>query len=188
MTNEEIITILATRLSPKRLNHSIEVANEAARLARIYGQDENRLYRAGLLHDITKETAPEEQLKIFSESAIILTDIEKNALKLWHAKSGAEFVKNKLGIDDEDIISAIRYHTTAKKGMTEFQKLLYIADFTSLDRDYPGVEEVREAANRSIEDAMFEGLAFTISDLASQARPIHPDTFEAYNEICMLKK
>ena len=139
------------------------------------------------MHDITKETAPAEQLKILQEGGVELTDIEKNALKLWHAKSGAEFVKNKLAIEDEEMISAIRYHTTAKKGMTIFEKLLYIADFTSLDRDYPGVEEVRAAANRSIEDAMFEGLAFTIADLAKQGKPIHPDTFEAYNEICMLK-
>ena len=117
MTNKEIIALLATRLSPKRLNHSIEVANEAERLAKLYGQDEKRLYTAGLLHDITKETAPAEQLKILNDAGIILTDIEKNALKLWHAKSGAEFVKNRLGIDDEEIISAIRFHTTAKKGM-----------------------------------------------------------------------
>lgn len=187
MTNNEIVALLATRLSPKRLNHSLEVANEAERLAKLYGQDEKRLYTAGLLHDITKETATAEQLKILQEGGVELTDIEKNALKLWHAKSGAEFVKNKLAIEDEEMISAIRYHTTAKKGMTIFEKLLYIADFTSLDRDYPGVEEVRAAANRSIEDAMFEGLAFTIADLAKQGKPIHPDTFEAYNEICMLK-
>lgn len=185
MTNKEIIALLATRLSPKRLNHSIEVANEAERLAKLYGQDEKRLYLAGLLHDITKETAPAEQLKILNDAGIILTDIEKNALKLWHAKSGAEFVKNRLGIDDEEIISAIRFHTTAKKGMTKFEKLLYIADFTSLDRDYPGVEEVREAANKSIKAAMFEGLSFTIADLAKQEKPIHPDTFEAYNEITL---
>lgn len=185
MTNTEIIALLATRLSPKRLNHSIEVANEAKRLAKIYGQDEERLYLAGLLHDITKETVPEEQLKYLNESDIILTNIEKNAFKLWHAKSGAEFVKNRLGIKDEEIISAIRFHTTAKKGMTKFEKLLYIADFTSIDRDYPGVDDVRKAADRSIEDAMFEGLSFTICDLAKQGKPIHPDTFEAYNEITL---
>ena len=188
MTNNEIVALLATRLSPKRLNHSIEVANEAARLAKIYGEDEKRLYTAGLLHDITKETTPKEQLKYLSESDIILTNIEKNALKLWHAKSGAEFVKNRLGIEDEEIISAIRFHTTAKKGMTIFEKLLYIADFTSLDRDYPGVDDVRRAADRSIEDAMFEGLSFTICDLSKQGKPIHPDTFEAYNEITLKRE
>lgn len=188
MTDKEIIEIIRGRLSEKRFNHSLEVAKEAARLAKIYKQDEAKLYTAGLLHDITKETPPAEQLKILAAAGVTLSEIEKNSFKLWHAKSGAEYVKNELGITDEQIINAIRFHTTAKADMTEFEKLLYIADFTSLDRDYSGVEEVRAAANISIEDAMYEGLSFTVLDLAGGGKAIHPDTFEAYNQIVLRKK
>lgn len=188
MTDKEIIKVLEGRMGAKRFNHSLCVAEEARRLAQKYGADGDRLYTAGLLHDITKETSCEEQLKIFSDSAIMLTDIEKGAIKLWHAISGSAYCRTVLGITDEEILSAIRYHTTAKAGMTKFQKILYIADFTSADRTYPGVGEVRAAADRSIEEAMAEGLAFTINDLSANKKAIHPDTFEAYNEIMILEK
>ncbi len=185
MTNEKIIEIIKSRMSEKRFNHSLEVAKEAKRLAEHYGEDAEKLYTAGLLHDITKETSPEEQLKYLKESAIILSDIEKSALKLWHAKSGAAYIELYLDITDREIIEAIKYHTTAKAGMTNFEKILYVADFTSADRSYKGVEGVRVAAEKSLDDAVWEGLAFTVLDLAGEGRAIHPDTFEAYNETAL---
>ncbi len=174
--------ILKQRLNEKRYYHSLCVADESKRLAKKVEVDTEKAYLAGLLHDITKNTSKEEHLQIFSEFGIILNDIEKNAEKLWHAISGAAYVENVLGINDDEIIDAIRYHTTAKSDMSPLCKVLYLADFTSLDRDYPDVSVMRELVDKSMESAFVYALQYTIKDLADSKSAIHFDTLSAYNQ------
>lgn len=180
--DEEFTEIIRARLTPKRFNHSLCVAESAKELALKYGADENKAYTAGLLHDICKDTAPAEQLKYLLANGVVPTDLEINAPKLYHAMSGALYIKKELGVDDEEIIGAVRCHTTGKKGMTLFDKILFIADFISADRDYNGVEIMREKAARSLDEAIIEGLSFTIKDLVENGKAVHPDTVEAFNE------
>ena len=174
--------ILQERLTPKRYHHSLCVADEAVRLAKKYGGDTEKAYLAGLLHDITKNASEEEHLHIFREFDIMLNDIEKNAEKLWHAISGAAYIEHILGINDTEIITAVRYHTTARKNMTQLEKILYLADFTSADRDYDDVDIMRQKLEISMEDALQYALSYTINDLVSRDKPLHLDTVEAYNE------
>ena len=94
------------------------------------------------------------QLQILNDFGILQDDVEKQAPKLWHAHSGAVFLQYVLGIEDEEIISAVRYHTTARAGMTLLEKILYLADFTSADRDYPDVDEMRRRVEIGIQPAM----------------------------------
>ena len=178
----EYKNILQERLTPKRYNHSLCVADEAVRLAKKYGGDCEKAYLAGLLHDITKNATQEEHLQIFSRFDIMLNDIEKNAEKLWHAISGAAYIENILKIDDKEIITAVRYHTTARAGMTQLEKLLYLADFTSADRDYDDIDVMREKVEISQEAALDYALSYTINDLVSRGKPLHLDTVNAYNE------
>ena len=178
----EYKNILQERLTPKRYNHSLCVADEAVRLAKKYGGDCEKAYLAGLLHDITKNATQEEHLQIFSRFDIMLNDIEKNAEKLWHAISGAAYIENVLKIDDKEIITAVRYHTTARAGMTQLEKLLYLADFTSADRDYDDIDVMREKVEISQEAALDYALSYTINDLVSRGKPLHLDTVNAYNE------
>lgn len=174
--------ILKSRLTPKRYHHSLCVAEEAVRLANKYGGDKEKAYLAGLLHDITKNAPQDEHLNIFKRFGIMLNDIEKNAEKLWHAMSGAAYIENVLKIDDKEIITAVRYHTTARAGMTQLEKLLYLADFTSLDRDYDDIDVMREKVEISLEAALDYALSYTINDLVSRGKPLHLDTVNAYNE------
>ena len=183
MTIEEYKEILKSRLTDKRYEHSLCVADEAVRLAQKYGGDEDKCYIAGLLHDVMKNATADEHLLLFSQFGIILSDVEKNAEKLWHAMSGALFVEHNLGVNDKEIIDAIRYHTTARAGMTQLDKILYLADFTSADRDYPDVDILRSIADNSMTDAIKYALAYSINDLLNRGKPIHPDTVAAYNEI-----
>lgn len=178
----EYKNLIKKRLNEKRYLHSLAVADEAMRLAKIYGVDEEKAYLAGLLHDITKNTSEEEHLKIFDTFGIILSDLEIKAKKLWHAMSGAAYVKYVLLIDDEDIIDAIRYHTTAKAGLSLFSKILYLADYTSADRDYDDVEIIRSILDRSMDEAYLYALRYTVTDLADRGLALHPDTIKAYNE------
>ncbi len=179
---EALKAILQKRLNEKRYYHSLCVADEAKRLAEKYGGDSEKSYLAGLLHDITKNAPDEEHLQIFKEFGIILSDVEQNAKKLWHAMSGALYVKNILEINDPEIIDAIRYHTTAKAGMSLPAKILYLADFTSKDRDYEDVDVIRKYVDESLEKAFVYALEYSITDLVNQGRAIHPDTVQAYNQ------
>lgn len=183
MTFEEYKKIIKSRMSEKRYIHSVNVATEAVRLAKKYGADVEKAQLAGILHDITKETPPEEQLKIIEDNGIILNDVQKSSQKLWHSISGSAYVKSVLGIDDEDVFNAIRYHTSGRADMSLLEKVVFIADFTGAERNYDGVDIMREKADRSLEEAMQFGLAFTISDLAKRNLPIDYDALRAYNQI-----
>lgn len=174
--------ILKNRLNEKRYYHSLCVADEAKRLAVKYGADTEKAYLAGLLHDITKNAPDEEHLKIFEDFGIILSDVEKNAKKLWHAMSGAAYVEHILGINDPEIIDAIRYHTTAKADMSLLAKILYLADFTSADRDYEDVDVIREYVDISLEKAFIYALQYSIKDLVDLQKAVHTDTVAAYNQ------
>lgn len=180
---QSYIQLLKTKLSSYRFVHSLEVAKSAVYLAEKYGGDKEKMYLAGLLHDILKEADREETFFYIKKYGMKLTKLEENTKKLWHAPVGAEFIKNELHIEDEEIITAVRYHTTGRRNMTLGEKILFIADFISADRDYNGADEMRERAEKSLEYAMDMGLSFTIADLVEQGRPIHPDTIDAYNDI-----
>ena len=110
---------------------------------------------------------------------------EEGSFKLWHAISGAIYIKYLLNIDDEEIYDAVRYHTTAKAKMPLMSKILYLADYTSRDRDYEDVDVMRKLVDISIEDAMKYALKYTIKDLVDLNRVVHPDTFAAYNEVML---
>ncbi len=181
MTNDEFKTLLKGRLSEKRYYHSLCVADCAEELAKKYGADKEKAYFAGLVHDIMKDSDPNEQLQIMNEFGIILDSVEKNSKKLWHAISGYVYLKTVCGVTDKEVLSAVRYHTTAKRNMTKLEKILYVADFVSKDRDYEGVEEIRKIAEKDLDEAMLCGLKFTITDLVGRNLAVHKDTFEAFN-------
>lgn len=174
--------ILKNRLNDHRYYHSLCVADEAERLAHLYGGNAEKCYLAGLLHDITKNSDKQEHLHFFETFGIMLSDVEKNAEKLWHAMSGSGYLKNILKINDEEILDAVRYHTTAKANMSLTAKILYLADFTSKDRDYTDVNVIRALVDKSLDEAFIYALKYSIIDLTEHSRAIHPDTVEAFNQ------
>ena len=188
MTVDEYKIILRQNLSEKRYFHSLCVAAEAKKLAETYGGDCDKMYIAGLLHDITKNKTDTEQLQLCEKFGIMLTATEKESPLIWHQITGAEYVKQELGIDDFDIISAIRYHTTGKPDMTLSEKIVFTADLISADRKYPDIKEIRAAADRSLEDCIIRVLQFTIADIVSKGNPLHPDTLNAYNYLLLEKR
>ena len=179
---EQYKQIIRPLLDDKRYYHSECVARAARELAVKYGANAEKAEIAGILHDIMKDTPPQKQLAMMEQYGITLTPVERNAPKLWHAMLGAAYLKNEVKIDDAEILNAVRYHTTGRANMTLMDKVIFIADFISADRDYPGVEDLRKAARVSLEEAMIAGFSYTIADLARSRRPIHPDTIDAYNE------
>lgn len=187
MNQPDYQKIIREMMRDHRYNHSINVADEAVKLAKLYGGDEKKAYVAGILHDITKEVSHDEQLQIIRDGGIILDSIQLNAPKLWHAISGSVYVQSKLGISDSEIINAIRYHTTGRAGMSLLEKIIYIADYTSAERDYKDADIMREKSRQSLESAMIFSYQFTFSKLSSLETAIHPDELNCYNEIVLNK-
>ena len=172
-------------LSEYRRIHSLNVAEEAVRFAEKYGGDAEKARLAGLLHDVTKETDFDTQLKIIENGGIMLTELERRSPKLWHAISGAVYVRDVIGIDDEDIFNAIRYHTTARAGMSQLERLIFLADFTSAERDYPDIDVIRAHAENSIEDGMLYGIKYTLRRLVGRDDLVSPDALAAYNDLLL---
>ena len=152
MTYQEYEQEVQRHLTDRRFYHSQCVAREAARLAQRYGADMEKARLCGILHDIMKDTPPEEQLKILEDSGIILTK------------------------------TAVACHTSGKGDMTLLEKVLFVADYISADRDYPGVEGLRRVADRSLEEAMVEGILFTVNELMEQRLPVAAESIAAYND------
>ena len=183
--NKEFVEEIKKKLSEYRFYHSLNVADEAKRLALKYGADPEKAYTAGLVHDIMKDTPKNEQLKLFEKYNIKLTPVELESPKTWHAMSGEAYLRNELNVTDEEILKAVRYHTTARAGMSLLEKVLYIADYTSAERNYDDVDVMREKADRSLEEAMLYGLQFTINEMVTEGRAVHPDSIQAYNEVAI---
>ena len=179
--NAEFLEILKSRLTPQRLYHSICVAEQAKHLAEKFGGDSEKAYTAGLVHDIMRYEPVEKMLELIENDGQILTESEKNITVTLHAIAGEIFLRKELGVTDNEILSAVRWHTTGKEDMTLLEKIIYVADLTSEDREYPDILEVRAMAEESLDRTCLRGLSFTIEDNAKKCRPIHIDTVKAYN-------
>ena len=159
---DEFIALLKGKLNEDRFIHSMGVADTAVRLAEKFGGDKDNAYIAGLLHDVMKNETAEEQLKIMKKDGIILSQAERNNPKLWHAMSGAAFIKLVLGITDPDIVNAVRYHTTGRAGMSLLEKIIYTADFISPERNYPDVDVMRSLSFESLDKGDLYSLQFSL--------------------------
>lgn len=185
MIKLELEKIAKENLSKYRLTHSINVEKQASILAQKYDEDIQKCEIAGILHDITKEFDDQTQLQMMLKSDIIIPDIVLRTPKLYHSVTGMIYAKQELNIQDEDILNAIRYHTTARANMSKLEKIIYIADGTSIDRTYEEAEHFRELSFVDLDLCMFEMIKFTMQYLIKDNSLIPVDTIEAYNEYAL---
>lgn len=170
-----------SEVSEKRYRHCIAVQKKAVELSKIHGGDWYKAAVAGLLHDICREMPLEAQLNYLRRCGILLdTQILENP-PIWHGLCGAEYIRAELGVKDSEILDSIRYHTTGRAAMTTLEKVVYIADLTSEDRDFPDVDYVRKLGEENLDEAMAYSLSYSITKVVSRKCPIVLDTFEAYN-------
>ena len=177
----EIIKILEGRLSPHRLQHSLEVARSAAELARIYGEDPELSYKTGLLHDYAKGIPAPELIAMAAAHDLIEDEIEKKVPDLLHAPVGAHLLRVDLGITDAAVLEAVKVHTMGSLSMSRLDKIIFLADMIEPGRDYPGQSRLDCLARRDLDQAMLFGLDATIRYCIEQERILHPRTITVRN-------
>ena len=175
---EKLRPVALSFLKHKRIPHVLGTEQEAIRLALRYGADVQKARVAALLHDCTKKLDMEEQLALCRQYGIRLDELEQRALKLLHAKTGAAIARDLFGVDDE-IYSAIYWHTTGHANMTLLEKIMYLADYIEPTRNFPGVNELRAACNESLDKGLRMGLEMTIQEMHDRGNPVHSATLEA---------
>ncbi|MCI5815945.1 bis(5'-nucleosyl)-tetraphosphatase (symmetrical) YqeK [Ruminococcus sp.] len=185
---DENRAFLKARLSKKRYTHSLNVAKEAQRLAELYGEDPEKAYFAGLMHDVCKELPAQEQEELVRASSFAVSKEELATKPVWHGIAGAYFLQVRMGVTDPDVLNAVRYHTVARAGMTRLEEIVYLADLISEDRTYAGVEQMRQLCLTSINAAMLEGVRFSIETTLKKGGYLPPVTVEAYNQYIFCEK
>jgi predicted HD superfamily hydrolase involved in NAD metabolism len=155
----------------------------SVKLAGKYGANKDKAMIAGMLHDITKESPPEYHMNIIRKFKIPITKHDTISKGILHSITGSTYAEKVLRIRDRDIINAIKYHTTGREGMSLLEKVVFVADFTSEERDYHGVEKIRKCAWEDLDLGVLAGLLFSINNLLKIKMPIHPNTILAYNDI-----
>lgn len=172
----------ALKKDKMRFRHTIGVADTSACLAMRYGYDMEKAYIAGLLHDCAKCIPDEIKIQECNDNNIEISDIEYNSPYLLHSKLGAFYAKTKYGITDDDICSAITYHTTGKPDMSLLDKIIFIADYIEPYRNKAGnLSEIRSLTFIDIDKAINVVLHDTIEYLKESGKPIDQTTVDTYN-------
>lgn len=169
------------RLSPDRYTHSRAVQKQAMALAKRHGADWYKAGVAGLLHDICKDMDRDALLNYLRSCDILLDVLTMGNPSIWHAVAGAAYVREVLGIRDPEILGAIRYHTTARRAMSLLEQVVFVADLTSEDRNYPDVSHMRRLSEQSLDSAVFYAVRHAVISLVREGRPLTGETWDAYN-------
>lgn len=182
-TLESALTKLKEKLSESRFKHSLGVMTTAEKLAKRFGADIVKSKLAGLVHDCAKEIHPREQLKLAENFGILLDEIERQETVLIHGPLGAFIAKKDFKIKDEEILRAIKIHTTGDKNMTLLDKIIFIADYIEPSRNFPGVDILRKQAHEDLDKAIVTAIDSTISHVMDKGSLLHPKTVNARNFI-----
>lgn len=182
MEKSVMIEKLKDYLPEKRWTHSLNVAKAAVQLSDLVGCDSHKAEIAGILHDAAKYVKLADVGSYCEKYNIHLDDMEKKSTALSHSVLGSYIARYEFGIEDENILSAIRYHTTAKPDMNILEKIIYVADVIEVGRDYPGVDDLREVAfSGDLDRAVLMALENAILSVIRKKAPLHLRTIEARN-------
>lgn len=167
-------------MGKKRFNHVLGVEKAAIHLAEIHQYDTEKAGLAGLLHDYAKKF-PEETFLDLIEKYQLDPELKKWNKSVWHGMVGIYKIKEDLNFTNEEILRAVEIHTVGAAQMTTLDKIVYVADYIEPNRNFPGVEEIRGIAEKSLDKAVAYEVSKTIAHLANKALPIFPQTLETYN-------
>ena len=175
---ERLEGVVLSLLNPDRIRHVLGCRDTAVALAKRWGADETDAARAGILHDITKALDGPLQLTLCDAYGKMLTDFSRKYPKTLHALTGSLVAERIFG-ENPQVVSAICHHTTGRAGMNLLETIIYVADYIEPNRDFPGVERLRELAFTDIQAALKLGLEMTLEHLKRQGSEVSPESREA---------
>ena len=181
---EELLKWLKDNLNDERYEHSLGTADCAKKMAVSYGIEPEKAYVAGLLHDCAKCFSTEKLLSIIDEH-LEVEEIGKKNLKTLHAPVSAYVAKTDFGVEDDEILSAIRWHTLGKLEMTDFEKIIFLADkIEEPTRENCYAEPIRKFLNEEngLNKALLQCYKQTIKSLVDRNLTICPLTIDIYNK------
>ncbi len=188
MSSKDILDKVEERLSSHLFRHVCQVAQTAERMAVLFEEDPAKASLAGILHDYAKEKTETELLAIADENGLLEEEVYRQVPFLLHAPVGAILIKKEMGIDDEQILDAVYYHTLGRPFMNKLEKIIFLADMIEPDRNFSGVEELRSLCRHDLNQAMIAALDSTLAYCLRQKRIIHPQTIAARNHFLQLGK
>ena len=169
-------------LSDDRFEHTLGVMYTAESLAMRYGVDMTKAAVAGLLHDCAKCIPNSQKIKLCKKHGIKVSGMEEKNPSLLHAKLGAYMAEKVYGVDDPEILSAIKCHTTGKPDMSMMDMIVYMADYIEPNRDKaPNLKAIRKLTFENIEEALYQVLEGTLSYLSDRPDLIDPMTQISYD-------
>ncbi|MEG0306825.1 MAG: bis(5'-nucleosyl)-tetraphosphatase (symmetrical) YqeK [Clostridium sp.] len=175
-------------LTKDRYNHSLGVMKTSEELAIYYGIDPSKARMAALCHDCAKYFSANELINKARGSGQIISSVYYKSPQLLHGIVGAYIAKELFHVEDEDVLNAIKYHTTGREAMSTLEKIVYIADCIEPARSYKGVKELRSLAYDDLDKAILKSFEDTIMYILSRGSIIHVDTIKARNYLLMSKK
>lgn len=185
ISTEDLMGWLKENLSEERYEHSLGTADSAKLLAEQYGEDVEKAYVAGLLHDCAKCFTTEKLLEII-DANLNIEEAEKENYKTLHAPVSAFIAKTEFGVEDDEILSAIRWHTLGNPNMTTFEKIIFLADkVENRTREAWYADPIREflKEENGLNKAMLQCYKQTIKSLVDRDLKICPLTIEIYNSL-----
>jgi predicted HD superfamily hydrolase involved in NAD metabolism len=183
MNREEMLEAVKKQITEHRYQHTLGVVETSIQLAERYGADPKKAEIAAIFHDYAKFRDPDEMAEIIRATPTIADDLLEYHRELWHAPVGAYLVQQEAGITDEEILDAIRYHTTGRAGMSILEKVVCLADYIEPGRHFPGVDEVRHLAQKDLNKALAQSLLNTIKFLEKKGQKVYPLTKAAYEDV-----
>jgi predicted HD superfamily hydrolase involved in NAD metabolism len=187
MERSDIKKDLHNLLRPSRFEHTLGVEYTACCLAMRYGADIKKADMAGLLHDCAKHLSASKKLEYADYYGLSVSEYERKNPELLHAKLGAYIARDRYGIDDPEILSAITWHTTGRPDMTLLDKIIFIADYIEPGRfKAENLDEIRALAFKDLDCCLLKILSDTVSYLSTRnivTDPMTKKTWEYYREI-----
>lgn len=187
MDRAKALEIVKKQLTDHRYKHTLGVEETAVRLAKKYGANEKQAELAAIFHDYAKFRPKEEMKQIILREKMPEELLSFNS-ELWHAPVGAYLVESEVGIHDHEVLEAIRYHTSGRPHMSLLEKIIYVADYIEPGREFPGVDEVREVADKNLNEALLLSIQNSIIFLIKKKRAVFPLTLQTYNYFIHLKE
>lgn len=187
MDQKEALQIVKPHLTEHRYTHTVGVMNTAIELAERFQADKKKAELAAIFHDYAKFRDKQEMCALV-ESSIEDKTILGYGDELLHAPCGAYYVEHEVGIKDEEVLNAIRYHTTGRPNMTLLEKVIFLADYIEPGRQFKGVDEVRKLSETNLDEAVIQALDNTVSFLMKRRQLVYPETIATYNELVVKQK